>query len=192
LALAGIFLFYEKVRKQQIVGFTVVVTGFVLFYYEQLKVVFSAPGDFNKGAFLLLLGGFTWAIYAIIQKKLVQKYPPQTLNLFMYGLATLLYLPFIHFSALGSLSVGWWSLLIFLGANTLIAYGCMNASLKYIDANKVSAIIINNPIITFIIMAMLTALDVDWIAPEHFTPLAWTGAFMFLIGAFLVVKAGKK
>jgi drug/metabolite transporter (DMT)-like permease len=192
LAVAGIILFKEKVRKLQIIGFSVVVIGFVLFYYQQLRGMFFGHSDFNKGLLLTVLAAVTWAIYAIMQKKLVRKYPPQTLNLFLYGLPTLLYLPFAKFSSLGSLSIGWWSLLVFLGANTLIAYGCMNASLKYIDANKVSAILINNPIITFIIMAILTALNVDWIAPEKFTPLAWTGAFMFLIGAFLVVKAGKK
>jgi drug/metabolite transporter (DMT)-like permease len=192
LAIAGIFLFKEKVRRLQIVGFVVVVVGFVLFYYQQLKGMFFNHSDFNKGLLLTVLAAVTWAIYAIMQKKLAGKYPPQTLNLFLYGLPTLLYLPFAHFSTLGTLSVGWWLLLVFLGANTLIAYGCMNASLKYIDANKASAILINNPIITFIIMAILTVLNVNWIAPERFTPLAWTGALMFIFGAFLVVKAGKK
>jgi drug/metabolite transporter (DMT)-like permease len=192
LAVAGIIIFKEKVRKLQVIGFSVVVIGFVLFYYQQLRGMFFGHSDFNKGLLLTVLAAVTWAIYAIMQKKLVRKYPPQTLNLFLYGLPTLLYLPFAKFASLGTLSIGWWSLLVFLGANTLIAYGCMNASLKHIDANKVSAILINNPIITFIIMAILTALNVDWIAPEKFTPLAWTGAFMFLIGAFLVVRAGKK
>jgi drug/metabolite transporter (DMT)-like permease len=192
LAIAGIFLFREKVKTIQIVGFSVVVVGFVLFYYQQLKGMFFNHSDFNKGSFFTIIAAVTWAVYAIMQKKLVRKYPPQTLNLFLYGLPVLLYLPLTHFSTLAALSVSWWALLVFLGANTLIAYGCMNASLKYIDANKVSAILINNPIITFIIMALLTALNVDWISPEKFSPLAWTGAFMFLIGAFLVVKAGKK
>jgi drug/metabolite transporter (DMT)-like permease len=192
LAIAGIFLFNEKVKRLQIVGFGVVIIGFVLFYHQQLKGMFFNHSDFNKGSLLTVLAAVTWAIYAIMQKKLVRKYPPQTLNLFLYGLPILLYLPFASFSTLGTLSVGWWALLVFLGANTLIAYGCMNASLKYIDANKVSAILINNPIITFIIMALLTVLNVDWIAPERFTPLAWAGAVMFLVGAFLVVRAGKK
>jgi drug/metabolite transporter (DMT)-like permease len=192
LALAGIFFFNEKVKRLQIVGFGVVVVGFVLFYNQQLKGMFFDSSDFNKGLLLTVMAAVTWAVYAIMQKKLVQKYPPQTLNLFLFGLPTLLYLPFANIPSLGTLSVNWWLLLVFLGANTLIAYGCMNASLKYIDANKVSAIIINNPIITFIIMAILTALNVDWIAPEKFTPLAWTGAIMFLAGAFLVVRAGKK
>jgi drug/metabolite transporter (DMT)-like permease len=192
LALAGIFFFHEKVRKQQIFGFCVLVVGFVLFYFQQLKGVLSAKEEFITGVLLTVLAAVSWAIYAIMQKKLVHRYPPQTLNLFLYGLPTLLYLPFANFPTLGSLSFEWWALLAFLGANTLIAYGCMNASLKYIDANKVSAIIINNPILTFIIMAILTWMQVDWIAPEHFSILAWLGAFMFIFGAFMVVRAGKE
>lgn len=192
LAIAGIFLFKEKVKKVQILGFGVVVVGFFLFYYQQIKGMFFGNSDFNKGMLLTVLAAVTWSVYGIMQKKLVQKYPAQTLNLFLYGLPTLLYLPLAKFSTLESLNVSWWLLLAFLGANTLIAYGCMNASLKYIEANKVSAILINNPIITFIIMAVLTVMNVDWIAPEKFTPLAWIGALMFIFGAFLVVKAGKK
>jgi drug/metabolite transporter (DMT)-like permease len=192
LALSGIFFFHEKVKKQQILGFSVVIVGFVLFYYEQLKNVLFTRGDFNAGVLFTVLAAVSWALYAIMQKKLVHRYPPQTLNLFLYGLPTLLYLPFANFITLGSLSFEWWLLLLFLGANTLIAYGCMNASLKYIDANKVSAIIINNPILTFIIMAILSWLQVGWITPEHFSIFAWAGALMFIFGAFMVVRAGNK
>jgi drug/metabolite transporter (DMT)-like permease len=192
LALSGIFLFHEKVRKQQIIGFSVVIVGFVLFYFEQLRNVIFIRGDYNLGTLFLVLGAVSWTLYAVMQKKLVHHYPSQTLNLFLYGIPTLLYLPFANFHTLGSLSIGWWALLAFLGANTLIAYGCMNASLKYIDANKVSAILINNPILTFIIMAVLSWMQVGWIEHEHFSLLAWTGALMFILGAFLVVRTGNR
>ena len=68
----------------------------------------------------------------------------------------------------------------------------MTASLKYLEANKVSAILINNPIITFIIMAILTAMDVKWIEGENFSVMAWIGALLFIFGAFMVVKSRKK
>lgn len=192
LALAGIFFFHEKIRKQQLLGFGVVIVGFVLFYYEQLKAVFTSPEKFNAGIALLVLGAIAWSVYAVMQKKLVTKYPPQTLNLFLYGLPTILYLPLANFETLGNISFEWWLLLLFLGANTLVAYGCMNASLKYIDANKVSALLVNNPIITFIIMAILSWKQVSWIPAEHFSILAWVGALMFIFGAFMVVKKGNK
>jgi len=164
LALSGIVLFGEKLKKVQIVGFGIVLAGFALFYHQQLKSMFFHPEDFNTGLLLTLMAAVAWSVYAIMQKKMVKKYPPQTLNLFLYGLPMLLYLPLADFQNLATLSSGWWLLLVFLGANTLIAYGCISAALKYIEANKVSAIIINNPIITFLTMALLTRLNVSWIS----------------------------
>jgi drug/metabolite transporter (DMT)-like permease len=191
-AISGIVIFKEKVRKRQIIGFIIVILGFVLFYSQQLKSLFFNTDDFNIGVLLTIIAAVTWAIYATIQKKLIYKYPPQTQNLLIFTIPVFLYVPLTDFSSLGSISIGYWGLLIFLGANTLIAYGCMSASLKYLDANKVSAILITNPILTFIIMAILTILNVSWIDGERFTILTWVGAITFIVGAFLVVRSGKK
>lgn len=191
-AISGIVIFKEKIRKRQIIGFVIVILGFILFYSQQLKSLFFNPDDFNIGIILTVVAAVTWSLYAIIQKKFIVKYPPQTQNLLIFALPIFLYLPFTNFSNLGSISIGYWGLLLFLGANTLIAYGCMSASLKYLDANKVSAMLITNPILTFIIMAILTILNVSWIDGERFTFLTWVGAITFIVGAFLVVRAGKK
>ena len=58
----------------------------------------------------------------------------------------LLFLPFVNFASLAHLSFGYWALLVFLGANTLISYGCLSLALKYLEAGKVSIIIVLNPI----------------------------------------------
>jgi len=192
LAIAGIVLFREKIRKRQIVGFAIVVIGFALFYSQQLKGMFLTHANFNMGVLLTMMGAVAWTAYAILQKYLVRDYPPQTLNLFLFGLPALLYLPLANFENLGSLSIGWWGMLIFLGANTIIAYGGMSAALKYLDANKVSTIIINNPIITFLAMAAFSFFNVGWIEHEKFSPLVWLGAALFIGGAFVVIRSGKR
>lgn len=192
LAIAGITLFKEKIKKVQLLGFLVVLIGFALFYSQQLKGMFFTPENFNTGVLLTLMGAIAWSIYAIMQKYLVKDYPPQTLNLFLFGLPAILYLPMVNFSNLASISINWWLLLAFLGANTLIAYGGMTAALKYLDANKVSTIVINNPIITFFSMAALTYFDVPWIAHENFSPLVWLGAALFIGGAIIVVNPGRR
>ncbi|MFA9389922.1 MAG: DMT family transporter [Prolixibacteraceae bacterium] len=192
LAISGAVLFKEKIRKRQLIGFGIVVIGFALFYSQQLKSMLNNSGNFNTGVLLTLMGALAWTTYAIMQKYLVKDYPPQTLNLFLFGLPALLYLPLVNFHNLASLSLGWWGILFFLGANTLIAYGGMTAALKYLDANKVSTIIINNPIITFLAMATFSFFKVSWIEPEQFSPLVWLGAFLFIAGAFVVIRSGKK
>lgn len=192
LAIAGILLFKEKIKKVQVMGFIIVIIGFSLFYSQQLRSMFFSPVDFNKGILFTVMGALAWAVYAIFQKYLVKDYPPQTLNLVLFGVPSLLYLPMVNFPQLASLNINWWLLMLFLGANTLIAYGGMTGALKYLEANKVSTIIINNPIITFITMAILAYFDVSWIMHENFSPLVWIGALVFIGGAVIVVRAGKK
>ena len=101
------------------------------------------------------------------------------------------YLPFVNFGSLVHLSLGYWLLLIFLGANTLISYVCLSLALKYMEAGKVSVLLIMNPILTFVVMGVLTWLQVSWIAPEHFSVLSIFGALLALGGAVLVIRKKK-
>jgi drug/metabolite transporter (DMT)-like permease len=64
-------------------------------------------------------------------------------------------------------------------------------ALKNTEANKVSVIIIINPVITFITMGILTWLNVSWIEHERFSVFTIIGAFLVLFGAILVAKKQK-
>lgn len=75
----------------------------------------------------------------------------------------------------------------FLGLNTLVAYTTLALSLRYLEAGKASIILIMNPIITFLLMALLTALEVTWIAPEQLTLLSLLGALIVVGGAMMVI-----
>lgn len=192
LAISGIIFFKEKVSRLQIIGFLLSIIGFYVFYRQHISAVtVGLESQYTKGMLITLTGAVAWAIYAALQKKLVLNYSVGTLNVFIFGLPVLLYLPFVNFASLADLSFGYWALLVFLGANTLISYGCLSMALKYLEAGKVSIIIILNPIITFILMGILTWFQVDWIAGEHFSVLSIVGALIALIGAVLVVKKKK-
>ena len=189
LAVFGIFFFKEKVSKIQLAGFLLAILGFYIFYQQHVGAVsVGQEGQYTKGMLLTLTGAVAWAIYAALQKKLVLIYSVGTLNVFIFGLPVLLYLPFTNFASLAHLSFGYWALLVFLGANTLISYGCLSLALKYLEAGKVSIIIVLNPIITFVLMGILTWMQVDWIAGEHFSVLSIAGALIALTGAILVVR----
>jgi len=193
LALFGIIFFKEKISKVQIAGFLLSIIGFWIFYRQHVSAVpIGQESQYSLGMLITFSGAVAWAIYAAFQKKLVAHYPVGTLNVFIFGLPVLLYLPFVNFESLGHLSFGYGALLVFLGANTLISYGCLSLALKYLEAGKVSIIIILNPIITFLLMGILTSLSVDWIAGEHFSVLSITGALIALGGAILVVGKKKK
>ncbi len=192
LAVFGILFFREKISRIQIVGFLLAVLGFWIFYRQHISASTGQEGQYTRGMLFTLSGAVAWAVYAALQKKLVLNYSVGTLNVFIFGLPVLLYLPFVNFENLAHLSFGYWALLVFLGANTLISYGYLSLALKYLEAGKVSIIIVLNPIITFILMGILTWLEVSWIEGEHFSALSVGGALIALAGAILVVRKKKK
>jgi len=192
LALAGLVFFKEKLKRTQVIGFIVSIIGLSFFYRDQLSAFLDTQEKYNLGIIFTLSGAFAWAIYAILQKKLVTQHSVESLNLFLFGFPAVLYAPFVHLEPLFQLNWTWWLLLLFLGANTFIAYTCIAQALKYLEANKVSIIIILNPIITFITMGILTQLNVDWVTHERFSMFTILGASLVFTGAVLVVKKSKK
>lgn len=192
LAILGVVFFKEKLSLVQGLGFLLALIGFWIFYQQHLTALPANKSEYTKGMLLTVSAALTWAVYAAMQKKLIRQHPVTTLNLFIFGLPILLYLPFANFENLAHLSLGYWLLLIFLGANTLISYVCLSLALKYMEAGKVSVLLIMNPIITFVIMGVLTWLQVSWIAPEHFSVLSIFGALLALSGAILVVRKKRK
>lgn len=192
LAIGGFLFFKERLNRNQVIGFAIAILGLSFFYRDQLSAFFDSERQYNLGVGLTLTSALAWATYAISQKRLVAKYSVESLNLFLFGLPIILYMPFVNFAPLLHLHWDWWLLLLFLGANTFIAYNCLAQALKYTEANKVSVIIIVNPIITFITMEILTELNVSWIAHERFSLITILGASLVLAGAFLVSKKAKK
>jgi drug/metabolite transporter (DMT)-like permease len=78
-------------------------------------------------------------------------------------------------------------ILVYLGANTLIPYGCLTLAFKYIEASKISIIITLNPVITIIAMELLAFFQVSWIVPEAITVKGFIAAIMVIIGAIMAV-----
>jgi len=191
LALAGLVFFREKINRLQIVGFGIAFLGMAFFYRDQLLAFFDAQKNYNLGVAYILTSAVAWATYAILQKKLVVKHSTESLNLFTFGLPIFLYMPFVNFGSL--LHINWvtWLLLLFVGLNTLFSYTFLSMALKNTEANKVSVIIIINPVITFITMGILTWLNVSWIEHERFSVFTILGAFLVLFGAILVAKKQK-
>jgi drug/metabolite transporter (DMT)-like permease len=188
LALAGIFIYREEISSLQIIGFLLIIVGLILFYFQQITFFTDKILQYNKGIVWVIFGAIYWALYAILQKEMVQDFPPQQLNMVIYGFPAIFFFPFADFKAISTL--GWidWILLIFSGINTLIAYGTLSAAFKYIEANKISVIITLNPIITFITLEILKQFNVSWIKPENLNLISASGASLVLIGAVLVVR----
>ncbi|MDD3738028.1 MAG: DMT family transporter [Lentimicrobiaceae bacterium] len=185
LAIVGVVFYKEKFNTKQLVGIIIAFCGLVLFYFNQLKVMVDE--SFNLGFLLIVFAAVSWVVYAINQKKLVKQYNTQLLNLFIYLIPALFYIPVANFSVFGNLNINQWLIMIFLGANTLLAYGFLAVALKHIEAYKVSIIITLNPIITVVVMSILYRMQVSWIQGEQLEPLSALGAILLLGGAVMSI-----
>jgi drug/metabolite transporter (DMT)-like permease len=192
LAIAGIFLFKEKVNRKQVIGFSIAAIGLLTFYVNKLSDILLNADNFKSGFLWVMLAALAWATYAILQKLLVREHNPQSLNVVLYLIPSLMFLPFADFSSLSTLTFGQWSLMVFLGLNTLFAYGCLAEAFKYTQAYKVSIIVTLNPIITFILMAVLAILEVRWIKIESMPLEVWLGVVLLLGGAVYSIYSSSK
>jgi drug/metabolite transporter (DMT)-like permease len=192
LAIIGILAFKERLSFRQFLGFILAGTGLALFYRDQLKNLLGNEDIYVTGVIWVIFSAFAWTTYAVLQKKLVEKFHAQQLNLVIFGLPAFILLPFVDFSGFQNYTPTLWALLISLGINTIVAYGCLAESFKYVEANKISVIITLNPIITFIAMSILDSMQVTWIKSEMITIFGIAGAALVISGAIMVVIPKKK
>ncbi|HPE56711.1 MAG TPA: DMT family transporter [Bacteroidales bacterium] len=191
LGVVGLVFFHEKISKRQALGYLVAGTGLFIFYRESLSSIIGDEEMFSMGILWVVVAAMAWVVYATFQKMLVKKYPAQQLNLFLFALPVLLFLPFIKPSGFLLLGFWEWMLMIYLGLNTLIAYGSLAMAFKYLEASKISIIVTLNPIITFIIMGSLTLAEVSWIEPEILSTRGLIAALLVLTGAIMAVSLAK-
>ena len=192
LCLAGFFLFKEHFIRRQKWGFLLAFVGLVFFYQKQIASMDVGQETFLKGVLATLGGAVAWSMYSIAQKILVRTYPVQRINLFIYTFSAIVYAPFVDFSVFLQLSPWMWVGLLFLGLNTLVAYGSMGEALKYTDAGKVGVIVILNPILTFILLELMEYFRLPWLDYTHIPFWAYLGALMMLSGAVLATLRAKK
>jgi drug/metabolite transporter (DMT)-like permease len=187
LALSGFLFFKEKASLRQIIGLFLVFGGLAVFYHNQIIMFAENINRYQRGVLWTVFGAIMWAAYAVFQKQLVKAYSPLELNLVLFGLPAIGYFPFVDFQIIKSASAIEWGLFLFLGCNTLLAYGSLANAFQFLEANKVSVIITLNPIITISVMSILALLNVDWIVHEKFTLVSFAGASLVIFGAILTI-----
>lgn len=190
-AMAGIYIFKEKINWKHVLGFLIVLAGLGLFYWEQLLAMASQT-TYTIGILWVIGAAISWAVYALYQKDLSHQMSTNQLNIFIYGFCTLLFAPFPSYGSFLHLGLGTWLLVLFLGVNTLVAYGAIALAFRFLDSSKVSIIITMNPLLTFILMYIFTVMQVNWIPPEHFSIVSILGALLALGGTIFVIIFTRK
>lgn len=192
LAFIGVVYFKETLNLIQKIGFLVVLIGGAFFYSDQLTDLTHSAEQYFIGNLWIFVAALTWAFWGMIQKILGQKWKPQQINMIVYLVGALVFIPYMNWEAVSELSVAGLCLMLFLGINTLFAYGAMSEALKRAPANQVSMIITLNPLLTLTIMATLDFFAVTWVETEVLNPLGYIGAVIFVLGVAMVTGVFKK
>lgn len=193
-ALTGIFLFKEKFSRFQWIGLCIAISGFALFYKDQIEQFIDHKDIYSQGILSILISAVFWTSFMVLQKLILlkNKVDPQMLNLWTYIPAALFLIPVCEFGTLHSISNIQWGILIFLGFNTLIAYGCLAEANKRAPANQVSIVIILNPLITLVVMNFFDFFDVTWIEAEKISWEGYLGVFLVVSGVITVLTNRSK
>lgn len=189
--LASLIVFRERYNLLQWAGLATLITGLTAYSHDQLQMLMSSPQQYLFGNVLLVLGAFTWAIYALAQKQLLEKLPSSIIMWFIYGICCFLFAPMARPLTIFSLNSLELSLLIFSGFNTLIAYGAFSEALQHLEASRVSAILAITPLVTLIAVDILSLWFPAWVEAEPISTIGIIGAILVVVGA-IAATIGKK
>ena len=190
LGLGGLVIFKERYRLYQWIGVSVMTCGYLLFFREQLTNLITAHSAYILGTILIVLAAVAWAIYALAQKQLLQSLSSPSIMLIIYGGCALLFTPLARVKSLFLLDSLHLGMLIFCALNTLIAYGAFAESLEHWEASRVSAVLALAPILTLILLAVLSVIAPSLISPEHLSLTAILGAGLVVTGS-VAIALGK-
>jgi drug/metabolite transporter (DMT)-like permease len=191
LSLGGIVIFKERYTRYQWLGVGILTTGFIGFFYEQLKVVTTHSDLYISGSLVLIVAALSWTVYALIQKQLLTKLDSEHIMWIIYGTCGLLFWTMAKPQTLLQLNAIEWAALIFCGLNTVIAYGAFAESLQHWEASRVSAILALAPIFTIVSMSIIAGIAPGLVTPEHITSLGLLGAILVVAGS-ISISLGKR
>ena len=161
----------------------------MLFFSRRFDDVFVSLNGYGEGLILLTLAAVTWVGYAIIQKILLRDFNAEETMLVFYWIGALAFLPLSNFETLPELSSLQWSLLLFCGFNTLIAYGCFSEALMHIEASRVSAVIAITPLVT---LSFVQLIPFTGITAEPLMLVTILGAICVVIGSIITATVKGK
>lgn len=176
----------ERFSPRQWIGVGLVCIGLALFFNLRLQeLVQGEDKEYLFGVGLVVIAAITWAVYGLFQKKIVAESRPHNLLILIYLAGTLCFLPVAKPALSLQLDALGWALLLFLTANTLIAYGAFAKAMASWEASRVSATLALVPLMTLALSSVISILWPGYIEVEPMNWISWVGAFTVVIGSLL-------
>ncbi len=183
LLLGSLWLFKESFNQWQAIGLIGFITGLVLFFNHRLSDLIDLDREYSFGIFLIFIAAIFWAVYALAQKQLLKHMSSIQIMMIIFAFGSLVFLPNSNPGVLWDLDFLGWLLLIFCGANTVIAYGAFSESLAHWEASRVSAVLAITPLFTLFFMHLTSFYFPDYIQTESLNDLSIIGAVLVVVGS---------
>jgi drug/metabolite transporter (DMT)-like permease len=189
MILGGVVLYKETFSSRQKGGALLLFLGLSLFFKDQVGSILNS--QYTTGVIILVFAAITWAVYALIQKKLHDVLSPQAILAGIYLLAAIVLWPTAHPASISEIPQNQWYAIAYACLNTVGAYGAFAQALKYWQASKVGMIIAMVPVFTLLVINIMSSLLPDLIAPENIQTLGLIGIIMIVSGS-MIASVGKK
>ncbi len=183
LTLGGVLIFKEPFNKVQLLGVLAIITGLGLFFSDQIKQIISS--DYTLGLWVVFAAALTWAIYALIQKRLSAVLSSQAILFFIYCFATLVLFFWADSDNHQTIShVQWWAI-AYACVNTVIAYGAFAEAMNHWHASRVGMVLALTPVTTLLFINGFAFLFPNLISPETIHGLGYVGMAFIVAGSML-------
>jgi drug/metabolite transporter (DMT)-like permease len=160
------------------------VLGLGSFYIDQQQR--ASASNYQLGALLIFLAALSWAIYALLQKQLLLRLSSQQIMLVMYGVSSVLLLPFVRPTQLfANIDSAHWLAIGYCAFNTIGAYGAFAEAMEHWEASRVSAVLATTPMLTLATVALMAPSFPQYLSPERLGSLGYVGAVCVVIGSIL-------
>lgn len=135
------------------------------------------------GVALCLAAGVSYALYTLVNKRLVQRSDPRVVTLAVFSIGALVALPFTWGIAGGvRLSGSSWGVVLFLGVvSTGVAYLLFSWGLRGINGATGVSLALMEPVTAFVLAIVVVAERPLW--------FAYVGLALLLLGLALVIRA---
>ncbi|HEY9703826.1 MAG TPA: DMT family transporter, partial [Allocoleopsis sp.] len=190
LGFGSLIIFKERYTILQWVGVGILTLGFALFFNQKLNLLIDSSSEYLIGSGIIVIAAIAWAVYGLAQKQLLQQLSSSQIMLIIYGVCTLLFMPFSAPQTILNINFFHLIILIFTALNTVIAYGSFAESLQHWESSKISAVLGTVPIVT-LLSIQVVSMFTNIIPVEKITYLGILGAILVVIGSVTIAATNK-
>jgi len=186
----GILIFGETFAGRQWWGVVFLLAGSLLFFNQKFDKI-QIGSSLATGIGFILLSAVSWTVFLLAQKALLRSLGSRTIMISCYLLGFVILGPQAAIGTIFELTPMFLVLLVAVTVIAVVSYLAFSTAMRHVPATTAGLTIANIPLITLFCMTLFAGL-VDQLPPENLNTLAYSGAFLVVIGsAFGAMRPAK-